>query len=69
MHINSHTLKVADLKFSQVNHDVRLDSALMLCAAREVVEEEGFEEMLDSVRARVDEIESLHRTNEVTVRL
>lgn len=41
----------------------------MLCAAREVVEEEDFEETLENVRARVDEIESLHRTNEVTVRL
>ena len=46
---------------------MRLDSALLLCAAREVVEEEGFDEMLDNVRARVDEIESLHRTRELTV--
>jgi hypothetical protein len=46
---------------------VRLDSTLLLRAAREVVEEEGFDEMLDSVRARVDEIESLHRTRELMV--
>jgi len=49
-----------------VDHNVRLDSTLLLRAAREVVEEEGFDEMLDSVRARVDEIESLHRTGELT---
>jgi hypothetical protein len=32
-----------------------------------VVEEEGFEDLLQSVRDRIDEIESLHRTAEVTV--
>jgi hypothetical protein len=32
-----------------------------------VVEEAGFDELLDSVRGRVDEIESLHRTRELTV--
>jgi hypothetical protein len=40
---------------------------LILHAARQVVEEEGFDEMLDNVRARIDEIESLHRTRELTV--
>lgn len=40
---------------------------LILHAAREVVEEEGFDEILDSVRDRIDEIESLHRTRELTV--
>jgi hypothetical protein len=40
---------------------------LILQAAREVVEEEGFDDLLDSVRARIDEIESLHRTRELTV--
>ncbi|KAJ7099594.1 hypothetical protein B0H15DRAFT_920319 [Mycena belliarum] len=49
-----------------VHHDVRPDSMLILHAAREVVEEEGFEDLLDSVRARIDEIESLHRTRELT---
>ena len=44
------------------------DSVLLLLAAREVVEEEGFDEVLDNVRDRVDEIESLHRTRELTVR-
>lgn len=41
---------------------------LVLQAAREVVEEEGFDDLLDGVRDRVDEIESLHRTRELTVR-
>ena len=41
---------------------------VVLQAAREVVEETGFDEVLDSVRERVDEIESLHRTRELTVR-
>ena len=50
-----------------INHNVRLDSFLILHAAREVVEEEGFEERLQSVRDRIDEIESLHRTRELTV--
>ena len=41
---------------------------LILQAARQVVEEDGFDETLDEVRERVDEIESLHRTRELTVR-
>ncbi|KAH7927457.1 hypothetical protein BV22DRAFT_1127376 [Leucogyrophana mollusca] len=49
-----------------VNLDVRPDSMLILHAAREVVEESGFQDLLDGVRARVDEIESLHRTRELT---
>ncbi|THH01333.1 hypothetical protein EW026_g1355 [Hermanssonia centrifuga] len=49
-----------------INHNVTPDSLLLLRAAREVVEEEGFDEMLDDVRDRVDEIESLHRTRELT---
>lgn len=39
---------------------------LILQAARQVVEEEGFDQLLDDVRERVDEIESLHRTRELT---
>ncbi|PSR73768.1 hypothetical protein PHLCEN_2v10412 [Hermanssonia centrifuga] len=50
----------------EINHNVTPDSLLLLRAAREVVEEEGFDEMLDDVRDRVDEIESLHRTRELT---
>ncbi|EKM81121.1 hypothetical protein AGABI1DRAFT_127148 [Agaricus bisporus var. burnettii JB137-S8] len=46
--------------------DVRPDSMLVLHAAREICEEEGFDELLDSVRERIDEIESLHRTSELT---
>ena len=53
---------------TQVHHNVRPDSMLVLQAAREVVESEGFDELLDSVRDRIDEIESLHRTRELTVR-
>jgi len=49
-----------------VNLDVRPDSMLILHAAREVVEEENFNDVLDNVRARVDEIEGLHRTRELT---
>ena len=40
----------------------------MLEAARQVVMEPDFEATLQNVRDRVDEIESLHRTRELTVR-
>lgn len=50
-----------------MNHNVRPDSMLILLAARQVVETENFEEVLNSVRDRIDEIESLHRTRELTV--
>lgn len=40
---------------------------MILQAAQEVVEEEGFDELLENVRERIDEIESLHRTRELTV--
>ncbi|TFK82056.1 hypothetical protein K466DRAFT_590825 [Polyporus arcularius HHB13444] len=49
-----------------INHDVSPDSLLILHAAEEVVAEEGFDELLEGVRDRVDEIESLHRTRELT---
>ncbi|KAJ7350473.1 hypothetical protein DFH08DRAFT_111349 [Mycena albidolilacea] len=49
-----------------VHHDVRPDSMLILHAARQVVEEDDFEAVLDNVRSRIDEIESLHRTRELT---
>jgi len=49
-----------------INHDVRPDSNLILHAAQQVTEEEGFDELLQGVRDRVDEIESLHRTRELT---
>lgn len=51
----------------QINHDVRPDSMLILHAARAVCTEEGFDELLEGVRDRIDEIESLHRTRELTV--
>jgi len=49
-----------------LHHNVRPDSMLILHAAQEVVGEEGFEELLTNVRDRIDEIESLHRTRELT---
>jgi len=49
-----------------IHHNVRPDSMLILHAAREVVSEDGFEDLLSSVRDRIDEIESLHRTRELT---
>ncbi|KAG5652847.1 hypothetical protein H0H81_003409 [Sphagnurus paluster] len=49
-----------------INHNVRPDSMLILLAAQEVVAEDGFEELLTNVRDRIDEIESLHRTRELT---
>ncbi|KAL0570951.1 hypothetical protein V5O48_011008 [Marasmius crinis-equi] len=48
------------------NHDVRPDSMLILLAAKDVVQQEDFEEVLNSVRDRIDDIESLHRTRELT---
>ncbi|KNZ74896.1 hypothetical protein J132_05895 [Termitomyces sp. J132] len=49
-----------------IDHNVRPDSMLILHAAQEVVSKEGFQELLDNVRDRIDEIESLHRTRELT---
>ena len=42
----------------QVNHRVRPDSRLTLSAIRTIVSEEGFDELLDGVRARIDEVRS-----------
>lgn len=52
-----------------VHLDVTPDSMLLLQAASEVVEEEGFGQLLQDVRDRIDVIEGLHRTRELTVRL
>ena len=41
---------------------------LILHAAEEVVADEGFDNLLDSVRSRVDELESMHRIRELAVR-
>lgn len=49
-----------------IHHDVRPDSMLILQAAQEVVKGDGFDDVLDGVRSRIDEIESLHRTRELT---
>lgn len=51
----------------KIDHNVRPDSMLILHVAREVVKQEGFAETLANVRDRIDEIESLHRTRELTV--
>lgn len=56
----------ANIVAIDVDHNVRPDSMLILHAAQEVVEQEGFAEILDNVRDRIDEIESLHRTRELT---
>lgn len=48
-----------------VHNNVRPDSKIILRAAMEVVQEEGFNEVLQGVRDRVDQIESLHRTREL----
>lgn len=53
--------------FIQIQHNVRPDSNLILSAAQEVAKEAGFDDLLDNVRNRIDEIESLHRTRELTV--
>lgn len=51
-----------------VHHQVRPDSRLMLSVFGRICAEEDFQEKLDNVRDRVDEIESLHRTSELTVK-
>jgi len=51
-----------------IDHDVRPDSLLILQAAREVCDSPGFKEALDNVLARVDEVESLHRTRELVLK-
>jgi len=40
---------------------------LILLAAQDVVGQEGFQDVLQNVRDRIDEIESLRRTRELTV--
>lgn len=50
------------------NYHVRPDSQLLLSVFRSVVDEPDFQAKLDNVRDRVDEIESLHRTSELTVK-
>jgi len=54
------------IPFAQIQHNVRPDSNLILYAAKQVTEEEGFDELLDGVRDRIKEIESLRRTRELT---
>ncbi|GAA6002799.1 hypothetical protein JCM10207_007688 [Rhodosporidiobolus poonsookiae] len=49
-------------------HNVRPDSRLMLSAFKAVAAEEDFQEKLDNVCDRINAIESLHRTRELTVK-
>jgi len=56
----------ANIVTIDVDHNVRPDSMLILHVAQEVLEQEGFAEILANVRDRIDEIESLHRTRELT---
>jgi hypothetical protein len=55
--------------FIDIRLGVRPDSTIILQAAKEVVEEEGFDKLLQDVKDRIDEVESLERTREITVRL
>ncbi|ORY32864.1 hypothetical protein BCR39DRAFT_557421 [Naematelia encephala] len=59
---------VQDLDHLHVHHHVRIDSTLLLRAAQQVINEEGFDEALDVTRDRIDQIEGLHRQNELTVK-
>ncbi|KIM30680.1 hypothetical protein M408DRAFT_15575 [Serendipita vermifera MAFF 305830] len=59
-------LDVLNIISIDIKLGVRPDSMLILQAAQEVVEEDGFDDLLQNVRDRIDEIESLHRTAEVT---
>ncbi|GFZ44299.1 hypothetical protein JCM24511_02021 [Saitozyma sp. JCM 24511] len=47
---------------------IRLHSVLLLRAVQRVVEEKGFDVMLDQTRDRINEIEGLHRQSESTVK-
>ncbi|GAA5922852.1 ATP-binding protein [Sporobolomyces koalae] len=50
------------------HHYVRPDSRLMLTVFKEVAAEEDFQDQIDNVMDRVNFIESLHRTRELTVK-
>lgn len=65
--IRPHRNSLLKYPLPQTDHNVTPDSLLILRAAQEVVEKSGFNKLLDDVRNRVDEIESLHRTRELTV--
>ncbi|TIC65155.1 hypothetical protein E3Q01_02332 [Wallemia mellicola] len=50
-----------------VNHNVRMDSHVLLTAAREVVSREGFDQDLETTMDRVSDIEWLGRTRRLVV--
>lgn len=51
------SLIIQQLIHTQVNHEVRPDSVMILRASQEVVAQEEFDDMLDTTRDRVDQIE------------
>lgn len=53
---------------AQAQYCIRLHSVLLLRAVQRVVEEKGFDVMLDQTRDRINEIEGLHRQSESTVK-
>ncbi|EJD40393.1 hypothetical protein AURDEDRAFT_187028 [Auricularia subglabra TFB-10046 SS5] len=59
---------IEELDTLNMHHNVKPDSMLVLQAARQVVEEDGFDDKLDSVRDRIDEIEGLHRQRELVLK-
>jgi hypothetical protein len=52
----------------QNKFNVRPDNMLTLRSAEQITNEKDFEETLQSVRDRVDEIEGLHRQSEICVK-
>ncbi|CAI6099802.1 unnamed protein product [Clonostachys chloroleuca] len=50
------------------NSKVRADSVAMQNVFREVVNQEGFQELLDETQERLDELEALGRTREITLK-
>ncbi|KAG2116311.1 hypothetical protein BD769DRAFT_1485904 [Suillus cothurnatus] len=50
-----------DVVYIDINSNVQPDSMLVLRAALDIVEKEGFDELLEDVRCRIKEIENLRR--------
>ncbi|KAG2140187.1 hypothetical protein DEU56DRAFT_735288 [Suillus clintonianus] len=50
-----------DVVYIDINSNVQPDSMLVLRAALDIVEKEGFDELLEEVRCRIKEIENLRR--------
>ena len=54
-------------KLTQVNHNVRMDSHVLLTAARQVVSAAGFDDDLEATMNRVSDIEWLGRTRRLVL--